>query len=167
MIVLALAAILLHAAAPSLRETLDQHRLRAAGSDLLAAVQMTRVEALGRGRTVTLAADGGDWRRGWSIYVDANGNGRRDSDEPPIASHGALPAGATLRARFTEGPVLPAILYNAAGRSCKASNHRAANFGTLALQLGEQQRNLIINMQGRARLCDPARERSSCASAAE
>jgi type IV fimbrial biogenesis protein FimT len=114
-----------------------------------------------------LEPSGADWQGGWAIFIDRNGNRRPDAGEPLIYQHDALRPELTVTARFTAGGMPDYIAYNAAGRTCRADNSLAARWGTLSLKQGGQSRNVIINMLGRVRVCDPKSEPSKCASAAD
>jgi type IV fimbrial biogenesis protein FimT len=59
---------------------------------------------------------------------------------------------------FTASAPPQHIAYNGAGRGCSAGNGAAARSGTLSLFHGGAIRRIKINMLGRARLCDPARD---------
>ena len=158
MIVLAVASIMLSSALPSMRQAIEALQLKAASGDLVAAIHETRAQALAQGQIVTLLPNNGDWKQGWTLLIDANANRRPDPGEPVLRRHGALPKGMEVRFRFTDQTVPSYIAYNSAGRSCRAAHAKASNFGTVTLVIGEQQRNIKINMLGRVRLCDPARE---------
>jgi type IV fimbrial biogenesis protein FimT len=162
MMVLAVASILSSSAMPSMRQALEAYQLRTAAADLVAAIHETRSQALSRGQIVTLLPIEGDWRLGWTILVDHNANRKLDPGEPLLKWHRSLPKAIEVRFRFTDPTAPFYIAYNSAGRSCRPAHAKAANFGTLSLAIGEQQRNIKINMLGRVRLCDPARE-SPCA----
>lgn len=164
MIVLAILSILFASAIPELGNMLAARQLRAASADLLAAINDTRAQAIARRRVVTLMAVEGDWQQGWQVVVDGNGNRNADAGEAILSRHQALPGRLAIRASFTDHTVPFYISYNAAGRSCRAAHPNAANFGTITLELAGAQRNIKINMQGRARLCDPALEPATCAS---
>jgi type IV fimbrial biogenesis protein FimT len=170
LVVLALAAILLGVAAPAFQQSLQRLRLQAAASDLQAAIDLTRSEAMARGHKVLMAPldpSGVNWQSGWAIFIDRNGNRRPDPAEPLIHRHDALRPDLVIAARFTAGSTPDYIAYNAAGRTCRADNSLAARWGTLSLKQGGQSRNVIINMLGRVRVCDPRDEASKCASAAD
>ena len=163
LVVLALVGILLSVATPAYQQILQRQQLRAAVADLAAAIDLTRSQAMARGRTVMLApldAGGLDWRSGWIVFVDANGNRRPDADELTLFQRGALPQGLRMAAVFTSSAPPAYLAYNAAGRSCSAANSLAARWGTLSLALGDDARNIKINMLGRLRVCDPARDAS-------
>jgi type IV fimbrial biogenesis protein FimT len=164
LIVLAILSILFASALPDMGGILAGRQLRAASADLLSAVDYTRAQAIARRRVVTLLAENGDWRQGWLVVVDGNANRHPDDGEAVLARHKAPPERLVIRTRFTDNTAPSYISYNAAGRSCRAAHPNAANFGTITLELAGVQRNIKINMQGRARLCDPALEPATCVS---
>ncbi|WP_082507496.1 GspH/FimT family pseudopilin [Duganella sp. Root336D2] len=164
MIVLAILSILFASALPDLSNMLAGRQLRAASADLLAAINDTRAQAIARRRVVTLLAKNGSWQQGWLIVIDANVNRSADEGEAILFRHVAASERLQVRARFTDNTAPAYISYNAAGRSCRAAHPNAANFGTITLELAGTQRNIKINMQGRARLCDPVLEPATCAS---
>ena len=164
MIVLAILSILFASALPELSNMLAGRQLRSASADLLAAINDTRAQAIARRRVVTLLAENGGWQQGWLIVIDSNGNRSADDGEQILFRHRPPSGRLVVRARFTDATAPFYVAYNAAGRSCRAAHPNAANFGTITLELAGAQRNIKINMQGRARLCDPALEPATCAS---
>jgi type IV fimbrial biogenesis protein FimT len=158
-IVLAVAAILLAIAAPDLGDLVRTQQLKAAAGDLFAAIDLARAQALARGRQVKLVPldpDGADWRRGWRV-VDERGGGGPGAAEL-IAEHGPLAPGIAIDFAFTNLAPPYYIAYNGAGRSCADGNSAAARWGTVSLFHGGHIRRIKINMLGRARACDPARD---------
>lgn len=164
MIVLVILSILFATALPNLSQMLAARQLRAASADLLAAINETRSQAIARRRVVTLLANSGGLQQGWLIVIDDNGSRSADPGEQVLARHTAPSGQLAIRAGFTDATAPFYVAYNAAGRSCRAAHPNAANFGTITLELDGSQRNIKINMQGRARLCDPALEPTTCAS---
>jgi len=160
-VVLAIAAILLAIAAPDLSALIRQQQLKSASGDLFAALGMARSQALARGEVVKLLPRdpaGADWRRGWRVFIDRDGDGQPGPGDELLAEHGPLPAGVAVDFAFTSPAPPYYIAYNGAGRSCKDSNSAAARYGTLSLFHGSAIRRIKINMLGRARSCDPARD---------
>jgi type IV fimbrial biogenesis protein FimT len=158
--VLAVAAVLLAIAVPDLRDLMRTQQLKAAAGDLFAAIDLTRAQALARGRQVKLAPldpAGADWTQGWRVFDDRNGNGQPDPDEL-IVQHGPLAPGMAVDFAFTNLTPPFYIAYNGAGRSCADGNSAAARWGTVSLFHGGHTRRIKINMLGRARICDPARD---------
>ncbi|WEF35509.1 GspH/FimT family pseudopilin [Pseudoduganella chitinolytica] len=169
LIALAVAGVLLGAAVPDLRAFAARQQIRAAATDLLAALHLARAQALGRGDIVVVApADGGGvaWQHGWIVFADRDGDGRPGSGDEVLFRHGPVAGGLRIWARLSAAAPPWYVAYNSAGRSCRAGNGSAANWGTLSLRTGGEARNIKINMLGRARLCDPARD-SGCDPAAE
>ena len=169
MIVLVLAGILMSVAMPSYTDTIRRQRLRAATADLVAAIDLTRSQAIARGSRVTMAPldATASWQQGWAVFVDDNGNHQLDAGELLLYRHDPLADGMSISSVFTSGAAQPYLAYNAGGRACSASNSLAARWGTLTLEYGENTRNIKINMLGRVRVCDPARDGSSCSNASD
>lgn len=170
LVVLALAGVLAGTAAPGLRQLLEAARLRAAVNDLCSAIDLTRSQAIARGRIVTLAPlepGGVDWRRGWIVFIDANRNARPDGGEPVLYRQEAVSDDIVIRSAFSSGAVPLYLAYNAAGRSCSSGNSLVAHWGTLSLLQGRQARHIKINMLGRMRVCDPLVQPVGCTAAAE
>ncbi|WP_075795415.1 GspH/FimT family pseudopilin [Massilia putida] len=158
-IVLAVAALSLAIAAPDLRDLVRTQQLKAATGDLFAAIDLARAQALARGRQIKLVPldpRGADWRRGWRV-VDEHDDGEPATDEL-IAEHGPLAPGIAVGFAFTNVAPPYYIAYNGAGRSCADGNSAAARWGTVSLFHGGHIRRIKINMLGRARVCDPARD---------
>jgi type IV fimbrial biogenesis protein FimT len=165
LVVLALAAILAGVAMPAFHDVLRRQRLRTATNDLLAAIDLTRSQAIARGGKVLMAPlepGGADWQPGWTVFVDQNGNRRPDAGELLIYRHGPIADGIIVSSKFSSGAAPTYLAYNAAGRACSAGNSLAARWGTLSLAQGEDVRNIKINMLGRVRVCDPAQDRANC-----
>jgi type IV fimbrial biogenesis protein FimT len=167
--VLAIAAVLLAIAAPDLRDLVRTQQLKAATADLFSAIDLARARALARGRQVKLAPLdplGADWRLGWRVLDDDGGGSGSGSGSggggagmaEPVAEHGPLPPGVAVDFAFTNSARPYYIAYNGAGRSCADGNSAAARWGTVSLYHGGHIRRIKINMLGRARVCDPARD---------
>jgi type IV fimbrial biogenesis protein FimT len=159
-VTLAVAAVLIAIAAPNLRDLVRTQQLKAATGDLFAAIDFTRAQALARGHQIRLAprdAEGADWAGGWRIFDDRDGDGVAAANEL-IAEHGPLAPGIAAVFAFTSPAPPFYIAYNGAGRSCAAGNSAAARYGTLSLFYGARIRRIKINMLGRPRVCDPARD---------
>jgi type IV fimbrial biogenesis protein FimT len=156
-IVLAVAAISLAIAAPDLSDLVRTQQLKAAAGDLFAAIDLARAQALARGRPVKLVPldpHGADWRRGWRVIDEGGGSGTVEL----VAEHGPLAPGIAIDFAFTNLAPPYYIAYNGAGRSCADGNSAAARWGTVSLFHGGHIRRIKINMLGRARICDPARD---------
>lgn len=167
-VVLAVCAVTLAIGAPDLAALLRTQQLKAATGDLFGAINLARAQALARGRQVKLVPldpAGVDWARGWTVFQDNDGDGAPGPGDDVIAAHGPLAPGIAVDFAFTSPAPPFYIAYNGAGRSCSATNAAAARWGTLSLFHGDGIRRIKINMLGRARTCDPARD-DSCEGAA-
>jgi type IV fimbrial biogenesis protein FimT len=161
--VLAIAGVLLAAGVPSLIDLIRTQQLKTASGDLFAAIGLARAQALARGDIVTLlprGAGGADWTRGWTVFVDRDGDRQPGPGDTILAEHGPLAPGVAADFSFSSQAAPFYIAYNGAGRSCRDSNPAAARWGTLSLFHGKGIRRIKINMLGRARSCDPARDAS-------
>lgn len=170
LIALVLATILLGVAAPAFQQSLQRLRLQAAVNDLLASIDLTRSHAISRGGKVLMAPlepAGTNWQGGWAVFIDQNGNRRPDVGEPLLYRHDALRDDIRISSKFTSGNAPTYVAYNAAGRTCSAASSLTARWGTLSLKQGDSQRNIIINMLGRVRVCDPAAAGADCSGAAD
>jgi len=161
-IVLAIAAIAAGMAAPNLHSLLRAQQLRSATGDLFGAVALARAQAIARNDIVKLVPNdpgGADWASGWTVFVDRDGDRQPGPDDEVLAVHPPLPAGMHVDFSFTSPAPPHYIAYNGAGRSCSDTNSAAARLGSLSLFHGDHIRRIKINMLGRARSCNPARER--------
>ncbi|WP_229410228.1 GspH/FimT family pseudopilin [Massilia timonae] len=160
-VVLGMVAVTAAVAAPSLHDLVRSQQLRAASGDLHGAIQLTRSQAIARNERVKLTpndAAGRDWSRGWTVYVDRDDDRRPGEGDEILAVRSPLPQGMQVSYSFTSPAPPQYIAYNGAGRSCSDTNSATSRLGTLSLFHGGGVRRIKINMLGRARLCNPARE---------
>ncbi len=165
LVVLAIAGILASMALPSMHSLLQRQRLQAAVGALSNAIDLTRAQAIARGRRVVLVplgAAGDDWRSGWVVFVDTNQDRRPGPGEEVISSHGPVDEGINIDFNFTSNRAPYYIAYNGAGRSCSDSSSMAARWGTLSLFSGPEIRRIKISMLGRVRVCNPERGKGQC-----
>lgn len=88
---IAVLAVILGTAAPSLAGLVRSSKMRAAQSELVAALMLARSEAAKRGVTVSVGASaptaGSEFSAGWTVWIDANADGVVDSSETLIRSY--------------------------------------------------------------------------------
>lgn len=163
MVVLAIAAIMITVATPSFRGLLRGFRITSAANDLLAAVNLTRAEAIARGSRVDLVPKNADWAKGWIIFIDKDGDQIPDDGEHIIFSHDPLPLGMEVTSNFevANADAAKYVSYNATGHSRSNSGPQATRPGSWLLKLDGQSRKIVINFLGRARVCNPAAD-SGC-----
>ncbi|HJV80084.1 GspH/FimT family pseudopilin [Noviherbaspirillum sp.] len=161
--VLAVVAVLLAMGLPSLQSFIQSQQISAVVNDFYAAISLTRSEAIQRGTRVDLVpqdADG-NWASGWVVFVDENNNQRPDAGERVIFIHDALQKGTSIRASLTDSTV-QYLAYSGAGRTRTNSSSQRTQFGTFTFKLNDQVRKIKLNFLGRPRVCNPAREGTSC-----
>lgn len=162
MVSLAVAMILLGIGIPSFSSLITNLRIAVAARDFLAAINLTRSEAIQRSTRVDMVpADGRNWKSGWVVFVDDNGNLQPDPSEPIIFSHGPAPERLGIESNFTDDTARY-IAYTAAGRTRTHRNGQQPQSGTVTFSLDRQVRKIKINFLGRARVCNPADEPSGC-----
>jgi type IV fimbrial biogenesis protein FimT len=87
-------AILLAIASPGLASLTSANSLAAAQGELAAAMMLARSEALKRGTPVGLSATapvrGAEFSGGWTVFVDANGNGTYETGETIVRQQAAF-----------------------------------------------------------------------------
>lgn len=103
-IAVALVAILIGVAAPSVRDFMSGVQLTGIANDLYTDLNLARSEAVKRDVRMTMCPskngldcdDGGAWTDGWVVVVDANGDGKADSATDVLKRGYALTGQATL-----------------------------------------------------------------------
>jgi type IV fimbrial biogenesis protein FimT len=149
MIVLAIAIILLTVGVPSFRSMIQNQRMTTATNDLLAAINLTRSEAIKRGARVHLASatGGADWTKGWVVFIDKNNDHMPDAEDELIFSHQPVADGINIAHK----PENTAVQYNGTGHS---------QAGHFLLTLDQLEKKIIINFLGRPRVCNPVSDTS-------
>lgn len=163
MVTLAVAAVLLTLAAPSMADLLRSNRLAAANNTLVASLNVARAEALRRGRAITVCASAdqrtcsasNDWATGWVVFEDTVTTG---NPVPPPAP----PAAAYDQRMISVGPP-PGADFSLTGGDAW---YRYSPMGTLSWSTpatgsersftlrsagcrGNQQRSITVNRIGR------------------
>jgi type IV fimbrial biogenesis protein FimT len=170
LVVLALLAVLLSLAAPSLQGLRQKHQMQSHAEQLQASLLLARTEALRRQQRVTLCvrapavqagpecAMAGTWAQGWVVFVDGNNSGRREASEPVLQLNESLPGFLTLQGNNT---VDRYISYGPQGRS--QSTTGAFQAGTVTLCGAGQAHvwRVVINAVGKPRLEKAERQNSA------
>lgn len=88
MITVAVLAVLLAIGLPNFQNSMRSNRIATASNELIAALNLTRSEAIRNTRggamcpsTSGAACDGSNWSQGWIVWADTNGDGALDSGE--------------------------------------------------------------------------------------
>jgi type IV fimbrial biogenesis protein FimT len=166
LVVVALAAILCSIAVPSLASFQRSTDVRSAASGFFTALQVARAEAMKRSlSTYVVPATPGDWAGGWIVFADVDGDQALDRDADTvvletgaIATRVAVAPAVDGASQFADGTDLY-IRFNGSG----FPQTKGGGLGGGAIEFhvaGEPQprRRVVLNLVGRARMCDPARD---------
>lgn len=108
MITLAVLAILLSVAVPSMQGLIKQNRLTTTTNELVATVAYARSEAVLRGASVVVCNtpdagaaspvcdSGSSWKNGWVVFVDSNNNLSLDTGETLLRASAPPPADVVI-----------------------------------------------------------------------
>lgn len=152
---LLLSSVLFVVGFPAYQSLLRTNRMVAMTNEFVSMLHFTRMEAVTRGRKVTLckSADGqhcaaaGGFEQGWLIFEDADGNARHEPSEAILRQVRLPDYDMELKGNVT---VSDAITYSPAGAAVRTSG--AFQAGTLELCLAPEARRIIISRGGRIRV---------------
>lgn len=155
MVTLALMAILIAIAAPSLQEAMMSIRITGHTNDLMADLALARSEAAKRNLPVVMcsSSDGltcnaaANWNEGWVVFADVDASGAQNgADEAALKSRGALQGDPTLTLNCVGAPS-KSVTYRSTGMS-------TAPFSVFTLcdsrTTPNAGRTITINQTGRA-----------------
>ena len=164
LVVMAIVAILMVIAVPSMTAYKRSAELTSAANRLLAGLQTARGEAMKRGTRAMLvpALGRADWSGGWVVFLDLGGDHLPMADGSGIvAVSGPLPEHLRLSGSNIASGSRPYVMFDASGYS----RTKSGAFGALAFTLSrtdvpesalDQIRKVIISSTGRSRVCKPA-----------
>lgn len=147
MVVVTLVAVLSAIAVPSFRDLLLNQRLAASTSNFVAALSLTRTEALKRSQTVTLTPKATkDWSSGWEVKSAVDGVATT------LRAFEALPAGVTVDTGLSNG-LNGKVNYDANGFSRNGDSYL---MGCVAFKAETGRRSaVVVSASGRPKVCDP------------
>jgi len=164
LVTVALVAILMAIAVPSLTTFQRNAELTSAANSLLASINAARSEAMKRGmNALVVPNDGANWSSGWVVFVDVDRSGTYVSSSSDIVIQTNVPppsyltvanAGATTAAGLY-------IMYDSSGYSrLKTGGFGAWTFeisrnDVTGTELLTQTRRVKIASTGRPRVCTP------------
>lgn len=144
--ILAILAIALSVAAPSLSELVRNQQASIAAQDLRSALDFARESAAHSGQPISVAAINGDWASGWEVFVDSGNRGTHESQQPALAAHGPL-SGISVR---TDSNSRHYIHFTPRGNAIQPNG--AFHAGTLTLcGAGGVSYRIVFNKAGRIR----------------
>ena len=116
MVTVAVLAVLMAIAVPSFTDYTRSQTLSARASALHQDMTLARAEAVKLQLNVELDAKGGDWTKGWTVYADANANGKQDKGEPSLHDQEAFDSGYVMKgANGSDGSAKGGIAFNRRG----------------------------------------------------
>lgn len=175
MVTIAIAAILMVVAVPSLITYQRNSEMTSFANTLLASINAARGEAMKRGRyAMVVPADGVAWASGWLVFVDIDGGTRTYSAASDIlvTTKEAPPSFLNVSGNGPAGEAAPYIMFDPSGYAAKKPASATANL-TLTItrndvstsEAAEQTRLVVIAKTGRARVCKPSTD-ATCNSSA-
>lgn len=165
MVSIALVAILMMVAVPSLTTFQRNAELTSFSNTILASINAARGEAMKRGRhAMVVPANGTSWSSGWVVFVDVDRSQAYEAaNDISILTREAPPSYLTLTpsSGSTAADSTPYIMFDASGYS----KTKSGGFGALTLEIKRndvsgtdqfaQTRRVKIASTGRVRVCTP------------
>jgi type IV fimbrial biogenesis protein FimT len=155
LVTIAVLGVLLGVGVPAFGSLTQDSRLTTATNRLVAALHLTRSEAVRRNGRVTLCnsadglfcATGGGWEQGWIVFVDTGGTGQRAEDDPLLAVGDATADGLVISGNT---PVQRYVSYVGLGSTRRANG--SLQMGTITVCAGDAGRQVVISRTGRVRV---------------
>lgn len=133
LVTIAIAALLMTLAAPSIKDMLVRNRFSSIGNEFTGSLMRARNEATSKNMCVTIclstnassedpanppkcAASGQDWQLGWIAFLNPTCNAAATSPEDPESLFFARPTGNTDYAIQVQGAAIRRIMFNPLGR---------------------------------------------------
>jgi len=163
LVTVALMAVLMAVAVPSLTTFQRNSELTSFSNTMLAALNAARGEAMKRGRyAMVVPVNGSNWSSGWVVFVDLDrSQDYSAADDFTLLTRDAPPSYLSITGNNTVVASAPYIMFDASGYSkTKAGGFGASTFevkrndvsGTAQL---DQTRRIKIASTGRVRVCTP------------
>ena len=163
LITLAISAILMGLAVPSLKSFLGDSEMTATSNEFVHSLQIARSEAIKRAGPVALCAstapeadapvcDGTDYARGWIVFFDANGNGSREAADDIVLQA----AGRSPLFSFTADTVFAQRVYfGGSGTSINPVGVPLSGVINISYSAGKERRTVRVAANGRITTVTP------------
>lgn len=146
--VLVILAVVAAVAMPTFRDLLLNQRLSATASDLMAALQTARNEAIKKSQLVTVRPTDSNWDNGWSVSTTVGST-------TSVLSTYEKPAPGVVRDATLGNGFANAVSYDANGFARDADG-KFGGSGCVTFKADTQRRiSVIVSASGRPRTCDP------------
>ena len=152
LVTIAIGTILLVVAVPSYVTFQRNAQLSDAAGNFIAAVNLTRANAMKQGIDSYLVPKSGtNWSSGWEVYADTNWNQSYDAGTDPIILGFDAPASSVSIGTATGSMGVGYVRFNGSGYPRLKNN----GFGgaTLVMSNGTRSSSIIIDPAGRVRSC--------------
>lgn len=148
LVVVAIAGLLLAAAAPSLRGTIDARRVETLAQQMDAAIRLARGEAVKRAAVMVVKSDTGSLWNAMHVYISVTGNPMLAPDYSATPSqvmrwYGSLPKDVTVQSDAPDR-----IAFDAMGRNMALAVNGEPIDVAITLTAGSQQRVVRIGKSG-------------------
>jgi type IV fimbrial biogenesis protein FimT len=100
LVAVVITATLAALAAPSLNHALSRQQLRSITHQLHTSLNLARQAAITRRQPVLVRNKGGDWSKGWTVFVDADNDGLLDVGEDILLQVEAVPGSLRISSNF-------------------------------------------------------------------
>ena len=176
MVTIAIAAILMVIAVPSLVTYQRNSEMTSFANTMLASINAARGEAMKRGRyAMVVPTDGLSWATGWRVFVDVDGTRTFNAaNDIQVSTKEAPPTYLTVSGNGPAGEAAPYIMFDPSGYAAKKSASATANLrltitrnDVSASEVAEQTRLVVIAVTGRARICKPSTDSTCTATATQ
>lgn len=162
MVTVALVAIMLALAVPSMTTFMRNAELTSFTNTLLAGINAARSEAMKRGmNAMVVPTDAANWSSGWIVFVDVDRSGTHTSGDIDILTSAIVPDSLTVSNLGSSTAANLYVMYDASGYS----KLKTGGFGAWTFQIKRndvsgselltQTRRIKIASTGRARVCTP------------
>lgn len=153
MTVVAIVAIMMLVAAPSMERFYKNSQLTAAMNSLSATLATARAEAMRR-NVYTIVAPVGTWPGGWFAYADVdNDQAYTAGTDVSLLREPALPKNITIEATTD---ALPTSGVSYSGNGYPQAPGGGFIFGSVQLTNGLRSRRLVLQPTGQITICDPS-----------
>ena len=173
LVVLVLLAVLFTLAAPNFLTFRRNAELTSAANSFVASLSTARAEAMKRQlRAFVVPTTGNDWATGWRVFVDVDSNVTASSVVPSgsdiiVVEQAALPTGVSgisvVSSTLGDGTTAY-VMFNGSGFMTKVDK----TFADMSIELsnGIEGRRVIVNPNGRLRVCKPPPADTTCTESA-
>ena len=159
MTTIAVAAVIVGFAVPSMAAFMKNQRLLTTADSLNAALTKARTVAAASNSYITVAPVDEDWKKGWQVFNEhASPDGKYNGTDTLIAQYDPLPDGMEYAYDATNG--YKYISFSPIGYSQSA--HKAQMAMAIMFTLGDARRLVEVSPLGRARVCNPAADTQYC-----